>query len=278
MTFVAFSILAIAIIIVSATAAEPAIRHLSQKIFGRDVHLPRTFIYYLGGFVGLLSGYALVADLLNLPKLPSFRGQTEQPVRGPRVPEPESPTGPVQPPIVISPSAPEANLEPQVVAPRQLPTPPTRPDIFEQTIARNSTPTTLRVKVFKNEQVRIDYLCNGGHPWWAYKLADESYTWASIILTGLSKYNSYDAGGQGHGQGVFFGADLGPLTEYPERPRPDQLFTPLPVASIAIKVRKENFEGMIPVGRLPEPVIEQLARCTNLSFPRVLHRKPTIRY
>jgi hypothetical protein len=129
------------------------------------------------------------------------------------------------------------------------------------------------VQIKKTPDVVLVYLCQpNGNAWWAYKLTDETLRDAHILLRGHAVYNNYDAGGQQHGQGVFFGHERGPLFE---RARvPNERVPPSGFADVTIVARnKAQQQVTYPLGRISAETARELSeKCLSSSFPRVLHK------
>ena len=146
-------------------------------------------------------------------------------------------------------------------------------DVFEQKIAEYVRNNHILVEVLKTADLRLIYLCKpGGDGWWAYKLVQADVRGATLQLQGTAPYNTYRAGGQGQGQGVYFAHDLGPLDE--GQRNPNHQFQPLTMARLSIAARmKDGATITHDLGALPPQTITALSRCLGSSFPRVLHQQ-----
>lgn len=132
----------------------------------------------------------------------------------------------------------------------------------------------LMTVIKKTADATVVYLCKpNGNAWWAFKINDPTFKRATIKLSGASSYNTYDAGGQAHGQGVFFGHERGPL---PERAFVlNERFAPLSTARLSISAATERGERReLDLGALSPKAITEIAdKCRAQSFPRVLHAR-----
>lgn len=124
----------------------------------------------------------------------------------------------------------------------------------------------LLTVVAKTPDVVLAYLCRpNGNAWWAFKLTN--YREGGIRLRGHAKYNTYGmpGTGRGHGQGVIFYHDTGPMFER-ERIKDERV----PVsgfAEITIVARNDNREPLVTfsLGRMTASTAPVTSSCWRNS-------------
>ena len=153
-------------------------------------------------------------------------------------------------------------------------------DRLETFVAEYITPDTFRTDVARTSAVRVVYLCDGYKGRWIAafaKLSSAPLMRAIIGFRGLPEesapnYHNFQLTTASRGDGIFTAFDVGPLADY-QKIDPTSVFVPLSFAAVTLEASTDtgatvraNFD------RLPETIIQQLARCRGNSFPRVLHR------